>query len=60
MARAQRLWCSSAALGTESVALANWPEAALVPAATSSLGAPVPFGPSGAELFKSTFDVSVV
>lgn len=53
-------WSNSAALGTESVALAEWPKAVLVPTVTSSLGALAPFGPSRAELFESTVDLSVV
>lgn len=60
VARVQRIWCSSAAVGTQMVALAKWPGAALVAVATCSLVALVPFGLSGTELFKSIFDLSVV
>lgn len=60
MSHGQCLWCKSAAVGTESVALAKRPKAALVPTVISSSGALVPFGPSRAELFKSTFDLSVL
>lgn len=59
VARAQHVWCGSAAVGTESVALVKWPQAALMSAATSFPGALLLFGPSRTELFKSTSDLSV-
>lgn len=56
----QCLWCNSVAMGTESLDLAEWPKTAHVLIVTSFLGAQAPFGPSRAELFESTVELSVV